>query len=326
MENETTAHAAMNAGDTTPAAEIVAIENAVKPAKKPVAGNGPEAKETVGEQLHELAEMRHDPEAIRHAFETGEYPYKTRMRRTAYEEHKAELQVELLKVQDWVKSTGQKVVIIFEGRDGAGKGGTIKAVTQYMNPRYAHVVALPKPTDRERGEWYFQRYARHLPSTGEMRLFDRSWYNRAVVEPVMGFCSRPEYEAFLAAAPEFEHMLVKDGIHFFKFWLNIGQETQLKRFHDRRHEPLKVWKLSPVDMEALTKWDDYTVHRDRMLDVTHTRHAPWTVVKANDKRRARLNVIRHVLSNLDYTGKSKKAIGEIDDRILMPADEYLKQL
>jgi polyphosphate kinase 2 len=219
---------------------------------------------------------------------------------------------------------GERIVLVFEGRDAAGKGGTIKTILEFLNPRYNIIAALPKPNDRERTQWYFQRYIDWLPAAGEMVLFDRSWYNRAGVEPVMGFCKPEETELFLDEAPEFEKRLTKDGIRLFKFWLSIGREMQLKRFHDRRHDPLKTWKLSPIDLEALNKWDDYSRARDRMLERTDSRHAPWAVIRANDKRRLRLNVIRTVLSGFDYEGKDKKAIGEIDDKIVLSAEDFLK--
>lgn len=246
----------------------------------------------------------------------GNYPYEERLKRSRYAAELQRLQIELVKVQAWLQETGGRVIAVFEGRDAAGKGGVIKRVREYMNPRHARIVALPKPTDRERGEWYFQRYVGHFPTAGEAVLFDRSWYNRAVVEPVMGFCTPEQTEKFLAEAPAFEKLVTADGIHLFKFWLNIGRETQLKRFHDRRHDPLKVWKLSPVDLAGLGKWDDYTAHRDRMFAATDTRHAPWIVVRANDKRRARLNLIRHILRSLDYAGRDREAIGSIDPAIL----------
>jgi polyphosphate kinase 2 len=210
---------------------------------------------------------------------------------------------------------------VFEGRDAAGKGGSINATRAYMNPRSARIVALPKPTETERGQWYYQRYVDHFPTSGEFVMFDRSWYNRAGVEPVMGFCTPDQHAHFLEETPHFERMPVKAGIHLFKFWLNIGREMQLKRFHDRRHSKLKYWKLSPMDIASLNKWDDYTDMRNLMLKETHSEHAPWTVVKANDKRRARINVIRTILKELPYTGKDKGAIGEIDEAIVgMGAD------
>jgi polyphosphate kinase len=256
--------------------------------------------------------------------ESGDFPYKEKMDKDEYEKTIEALQVELVKMQFWMQDKGKRVMAVFEGRDAAGKGGSIFATRAYLNPRYARVVALPKPSDIERGQWYFQRYVEHFPTTGEFVMFDRSWYNRAGVEPVMGFCTPDQYEHFLKQVPRFEEMLVDDGICFFKFWLNIGQEMQIKRFHDRRHDPLKVWKLSPMDIAALTKWDDYTEKRDRMLKETHTKDAPWTIIKANDKRRARINLIRHILLTLDYDGRDLKVIGNIDDKILGQGPNFLK--
>ena len=208
------------------------------------------------------------------------------------------------------------MVALFEGRDAAGKGGSIFAMRQYMNPRTCRAVALPKPTERERGEWYFQRYVAELPTAGEMVLFDRSWYNRSGVEPVMGFCTAGERRVFLKQAPGFEKMLVDEGVVFFKFWIDIGREMQLKRFHDRRHDPLKIWKLSPIDMAAMTKWDVYTRARDATLKATHRSQTPWTIVHGNDKHRLRLAIIRHVLNAFDYPGKDRDVVGRPDPRIL----------
>ncbi|MBB5044330.1 polyphosphate kinase 2 [Shinella fusca] len=250
------------------------------------------------------------------AFGSDDYPYDKKLANKEYEKTLKLLQIELVKVQFWQQKTGQRVIAVFEGRDAAGKGGAIHATSSYMNPRSARVVALTKPTETEQGQWYYQRYVATFPTAGEFVLFDRSWYNRAGVEPVMGFCTKEQYEKFLEETPRFEEMVVSEGIHFFKFWLNIGREMQLKRFHDRRHDPLKMWKLSPMDIASLRKWGDYTDKRDRMLKETHTDHAPWTVVRANDKRRARINVIRHILTSLDYDGKDRKAIGAVDDKIL----------
>jgi len=257
------------------------------------------------------------PDAIaNNAFSSGEYPYKKRLKRKAYEATLIGLQLELVKLQAWLQETGERVVIIFEGRDAAGKGGTINAFRQYLNARHAKTVALSKPSDGERGQWYFQRYAAHLPTAGEIVMFDRSWYNRAGVEPVMGFCSPEQHRHFLHEAPQFEEMLVNDGIHLFKIWLNIGQEMQIKRFHDRRQNPMKSWKLSPIDIKALRKWDHYTEARNLMMTATHTTHAPWTIVRSNDKRRARINAIRHVLFNVDYGNKDISHIGKIDPAIV----------
>jgi polyphosphate kinase 2 len=215
------------------------------------------------------------------------------------------LQKQLVLLQAHMARAGERIVLVFEGRDAAGKGGTIKRILENLNPRYNLIAALPKPNDRERTQWYFQRYIDWLPAVGEMVLFDRSWYNRAGVEPVMGFCTPGETELFLEEAPEFEKRLTKDGIKLFKFWLSIGREMQLKRFHDRRHDPLKTWKLSPVDLEALNKWDDYSRARDTMLKRTDSNHAPWTVIRANDKKRTRLNVIRTLLNGLIMTARTK---------------------
>ncbi len=264
------------------------------------------------------------PEAVAEgAMTSGNYPYRKKLKRSRYEERLLRLQAELVKVLAWVQDRDERLVVLFEGRDAAGKGGTISVVREYLNPRHARIVALPKPSDRELGQWYFQRYADHLPTAGEIVLFDRSWYNRGVVEPVMGFCTPEQNEAFLAEAPHFEHMLKRDGIRLFKFWLNIGQEMQLKRFHDRRHDPLKSWKISPVDLKSVALWDDFTEARNRMIAATHTPESPWTIVRSNDKRRARLNVIRHLLTNIPYAGKDAGAIGETDPEVLGQGPEFL---
>lgn len=266
------------------------------------------------------------PEALEgNVFQSGGYPYKKKMKRAEYEETLERLQLELVKFQTWQRESGERVVIVFEGRDAAGKGGTINAFRQYLNPRHAKTVALSKPSDTEMGQWYFQRYIAHLPTKGEMLMFDRSWYNRGGVEPVMGFCTDEQHQRFLSEAPHFEHMMVKDGIKFFKFWLNVGQEMQIKRFHDRRQNPLKVWKLSPIDIKALNKWDDYTQARNSMMLATHTAHAPWTIVRSNDKRRARINAIRHFLNAMDYDGKDEKVIGKTDDLILGSGPDFFNQ-
>ena len=250
------------------------------------------------------------------ALRSGGYPYDKGIKTKAYEEELVLLQIELVKLQRTVNDTGRRLVALFEGRDGAGKGGAILAIRENMSPRTALAVALPKPTDVERGEWYFQRYIEWLPTAGEIVLFDRSWYNRAGVEPVMGFCTDSERRTFLAQAPGFEKMLVDDGIVLLKFWLDIGREMQLKRFHERRHNPLKIWKLSPIDYAALNKWDVYTKARDGMIEATHKSATPWTIVLANDKRRARLAIIRHILSSIDYRGKDKSVIGKPDLAII----------
>ncbi|TKT74219.1 polyphosphate kinase 2 [Aquamicrobium sp. LC103] len=246
----------------------------------------------------------------------GGYPYDEKLPSKDYKETLEGLQVELVKLLAWMQARGERAMVLFEGRDAAGKGGTIAVLREYMNPRVARNVALPKPTETERGQWYFQRYVTHFPTAGEFVTFDRSWYNRAGVEPVMGFCTPEQHEKFLAETPSFEKLIVDEGIRFFKIWLNIGQETQLKRFHDRRHDPLKSWKFSPIDIAGVQKWEDYTKARDLMFERTHTEHAPWTVVRSNDKRRARLAVIRRILLSIDYAGRDTKAIGEEDPNII----------
>lgn len=265
------------------------------------------------------------PSAIKKAaLKSGNFPYDEKLDSDEYDTQLYALQKQLVLLQAHMAKAGERIVLVFEGRDAAGKGGTIKTILENLNPRYNLIAALPKPNDRERTQWYFQRYIDWLPAAGEMVLFDRSWYNRAGVEPVMGFCTPEQTKLFLEEAPEFEKRLTKDGIRLFKFWLSIGREMQLKRFHDRRHDPLKTWKLSPIDLEALSKWDDYSEARDRMLEATDSKHAPWTVIRANDKRRLRINVIRTLLDGFDYDGKDKKAIGKIDDKIVLSADEFLK--
>ena len=246
----------------------------------------------------------------------GGYPYKNLMLRRNYERDKYRLQVELLKLQAWVKATGQRVVILFEGRDAAGKGGTIKRMMEHLNPRGARVVALEKPTPTEQGQWYFQRYVQHLPTAGEIVLFDRSWYNRAGVERVMGFCTSEQYEEFMRQTPDFERHLVRSGVHLFKFWFSVSRKEQRRRFKERENHPLKQWKLSPIDKASLDKWDDYTRAKESMFFETDTADSPWTVIKSDCKKRARLNAMRYVLSKLPYTSKDTKAIGKIDSLIV----------
>ena len=234
------------------------------------------------------------------------------MLRKDYEEQKFQLQAELLKLQAWVKKSRQRVIILFEGRDAAGKGGTIKRFMEHMNPRGARVVALEKPGDVERGQWYFQRYIQHLPTAGEIVLFDRSWYNRAGVERVMGFCSQADYEEFLRQAPEFERHLVRSGIHLIKFWFSVSRDEQRRRFKERKNHPLKQWKLSPIDMASLDKWDEYTRAKEAMFFHTDTADSPWMVIKSDDKKRARLNAMRYVLHSLPYNGKEPERLGAMD--------------
>jgi len=254
----------------------------------------------------------HPDEELSADWRTGGYPYRNLMSRKAYEKQKYRLQVELLKLQAWVKDTGQRVVVLFEGRDAAGKGGTIKRFMEHLNPRGAHVVALEKPSDSERGQWYFQRYIQHLPTAGEIVLFDRSWYNRAGVERVMGFCSPDEYNEFMRQVPEFERNLVRSGIHVIKFWFSVSREEQRRRFKERESHPLKQWKLSPIDLASLDKWDDYTKAKEAMFFYTDTADSPWTVVKSDCKKRARLNALRYVLHKLPYANKDIDRIGPLD--------------
>jgi polyphosphate kinase 2 len=242
----------------------------------------------------------------------GGYPYKRLMLRRNYEKQKYRLQVELLKLQAWVKDTGQRVVILFEGRDAAGKGGAIKRFMEHLNPRGARVVALEKPSDLERGQWYFQRYAQHLPTRGEIVLFDRSWYNRAGVERVMGFCTDGEYDEFMRQAPEFERHLVRSGIYLIKFWFSVSRKEQRRRFREREAHPLKQWKLSPIDMASLDKWDEYTRAKEAMFFSTDTADAPWTVIKSDCKKRARVNAMRYVLHKIPYGSRQSEAIGTVD--------------
>ena len=230
-----------------------------------------------------------------------------------YEEELAQLQVELVKLQHWIQSEGIRLAILFEGRDAAGKGGTIRRFTEHLNPRSLRVVALPKPTVEEQGQWYFQRYSRQLPNPGEIVFFDRSWYNRAVVEPVNGFCTQPEYDTFIRQVPEFEHMLYEDGLNLVKFWFSISKDEQQRRFESRRKNPLKQWKLSPVDNRAQDLWDDYTRYKEEMFARTHTSFSPWVIVKANSKKRARLAAIRHILSLFPYTGKEDAEVALTPD-------------
>jgi polyphosphate kinase len=248
-----------------------------------------------------------------------DYPYDKRLRRKPYESVKRSLQIELLKLQRSVKEMGSRLVILFEGRDAAGKGGTIKRFTENLNPRGAHVVALDKPTERERTEWYLQRYITHLPTAGEIVMFDRSWYNRAGVERVMGFAEPDEVNEFLREAPEFERMLARDGITLVKFWFSVSRTEQLRRFVRRQVNPVKQWKLSPVDLASLDKWDEYTEAKEAMFFYTDLADAPWTVVKSNDKKRGRLEAMRYVLSRVPYSGKDENVVGRPDPLIVGPA-------
>jgi len=273
-------------------------------------------------ELDEMAELRRKQRGLRteagvdvDAWREG-YPYRTKITRRQYESEKLLLQIELLKLQVWIKDTDQKIAILFEGRDAAGKGGSIKRFTEHLNPRGARVVALPVPTDVEKSQWYFQRYVSHLPSKGEIVLFDRSWYNRAGVERVMGFCTDREYREFLKTCPDFEQMLVDSGIHLIKLWFSVSPKEQAARFASRALDPVKQWKLSPTDKASFGKWDAYTEAKETMFFYTDTRHAPWTVVKSNDKKRARIEAMRHVLWQFDYPEKDPDVVGKPDGKIV----------
>ena len=283
-------------------------------------GAAPDDRKALRRLLTQTAEKSQLPKdadtELSSGWREGAYPYKNLLSRKSYEKQKYRLQVELLKRQAWVKETGQRVVIVFEGRDAAGKGGTIKRFMEHLNPRGARVVALEKPSEVEQGQWYFQRYIQHLPTRGEIVLFDRSWYNRSGVERVMGFCTEAEYEEFLRQAPEFERQLVRSGVHLFKFWFSVSRAEQRRRFKERKMHPLKQWKLSPIDMASLDKWDDYTRAKEAMFLHCDTSDAPWTVIKSDCKKRARLNAMRYVLHRLNYAKKNLEAIGAVDPLVV----------
>ncbi len=258
-------------------------------------------------------------------FQQGTYPYPKKMDRDEYEAQKADLQIELLKMQAWIREKGERMLILFEGRDAAGKGGTIKRIMEHLNPRGARVVALEKPTNLEMGQWYFQRYIKHFPSAGEIVLFDRSWYNRAGVEKVMGFCTPTQYLEFMRQAPELERMLVRDGVRLFKLWFSVSRAEQFRRFQKRRKDPLKQWKLSPIDLASLDKWDDYTKAKEAMFFYTDTADAPWTVIKSDCKKRARLNAMRHILINIPYPNKNPDVVVPPDHLIVGQAADVFEE-
>ncbi len=272
-----------------------------------------------------ITRIRQDPKAIGKLFLEGKYPYTDAIPRGKYEENKAKLQIELLKVQNWVKMTGQKVVIIFEGRDAAGKGGTIKRFMEHLNPRAAKVVALEKPTEHERGQWYFQRYVVHLPTEGEILFLDRSWYNRAGVERVMGFCDSAEYLEFMRQCPEFERMLVNSGINLFKYYFSVTKKEQKRRFAARMEDPLKQWKLSPVDKASVGLWHEYTRAKEAMFFYTDTASCPWTIIKSDDKKRARLNCMQHFLSQLNYPDKDLDVVKGADPLIVGAPSQVIRK-
>ncbi len=296
---------------------------AAKPASDAPKARKPPQKRRVQQAGQMGAYPKASPDSIAHAFESGEYPYSDRMARRSYEAQKAHLQAELLKVQLWAQETGQKFVILFEGRDAAGKGGTIKRFMEHLNPRFARVVALNKPSEVERGQWFFQRYIEHLPTAGEMVFYDRSWYNRAGVERVMGFCTPNDYLEFMREVPELERMFVRSGIRLYKYWFSVTQDEQRSRFGSRETDPLKRWKLSPIDKASLDKWDDYTEAKEAMFFYTDTADCPWTIVKSNDKKRARLNCMLHFLNSLDYPGKNLKIAHAPDPLIVGQASHVI---
>ncbi|MEM1378209.1 MAG: polyphosphate kinase 2 [Pseudomonadota bacterium] len=253
----------------------------------------------------------------------GDYPYDKKLKRSEYEETLFALQEQLVLMQQDMLANDRRMIIVFEGRDAAGKGGSIRVLREFLNPRSARVVALPKPSDREQGQWYFQRYTDHFPTHGEIVIYDRSWYNRGGVEPVMGFCTPEQNKTFLGDVPDFERMIVDEGIIFIKFWLNIGRETQLKRFHDRRHSTVKFWKLSGIDVKGMALWDRYSEERDKTIKATHTKHAPWNIVRYNDKRRGRIEMLKHVLSHVDFAGRDMELIGKPNPKIIGQGPDFL---
>lgn len=296
-----------------------AQSNAAGRAASNSASNGPQSK-AVESKFPVVS-----GDEVRQAFESGKYPYEEKMGRSEYEHSKAKLQAELLKVQKWVGETGQKFVLLFEGRDAAGKGGTIKRFMEHLNPREARVVALNKPTDKEKGQWFFQRYIEQLPTSGEMVFYDRSWYNRAGVERVMGFCTPNDYLEFMRQTPELERMFTRSGIRLYKYWFSVTQDEQKRRFDSRKDDPLKRWKLSPVDLASLSKWDDYTEAKEAMFFYTDTADAPWTIIKSNDKKRARLNCMLHFLNSIDYPDKDMDIVTPTDPLIVGHASHVIHQ-
>jgi polyphosphate kinase 2 len=328
--------AAAQSAKTAAVTDIVAnlsksdVDNLAKSLEAIMAGASPEdaaiLRKTLLDQPALVISVGSSPDdELSDDWRQGGYPYKNLMSRKNYEKQKYALQVELLKLQAWVKETRQKVMIIFEGRDAAGKGGTIKRFMEHLNPRGARVVALEKPSEVEQGQWYFQRYVQHLPTAGEIVLFDRSWYNRAGVERVMGFCSNDEYTEFMRQAPEFERNLVRSGVHVIKFWFSVSRKEQRRRFKERKIHPLKQWKLSPIDLASLDKWDDYTKAKEAMFFYTDTADAPWTVIKSDCKKRARLNALRYILHKLPYTNKDLSHLGPLDPLLVGRANVVYEQ-
>jgi len=302
-----TVNAAAETGVEAPGRKVEAEPGDVQAAERAAHPHAPH---------QDVRRLRADAEAVRKAFESGEFPYKTRLSEKVYLRHMELLQVELLKAQNWVKETGQRIVLLFEGRDAAGKGGTIKRFMEHLNPRGARVVALEKPSERERSQWYFQRYIQHLPAAGEIVFFDRSWYNRAGVERVMNFCTPNEYLDFMRQCPDLERMFVNSGVRLYKYWFSVTREEQQRRFRSRMNDPLKQWKLSPIDRASMDKWDDYTEAKEAMFFFSDTADAPWIVIKSDDKKRARLNCMQHFLSSLDYPNKDHSVVHGPDPLIV----------
>ncbi|MGJ0453642.1 MAG: polyphosphate kinase 2 [Methylocystis sp.] len=302
-----TVNAAAETGVEAPAPKVEAEPGDVQAAERAAHPHAPH---------QDVRRLRADAEAVRKAFESGEFPYKTRLSEKVYLRHMELLQVELLKAQNWAKETGQRIVLLFEGRDAAGKGGTIKRFMEHLNPRGARVVALEKPSERERSQWYFQRYIQHLPAAGEIVFFDRSWYNRAGVERVMNFCTPNEYLDFMRQCPDLERMFVNSGVRLYKYWFSVTREEQQRRFRSRMNDPLKQWKLSPIDRASMDKWDDYTEAKEAMFFFSDTADAPWIVIKSDDKKRARLNCMQHFLSSLDYPNRDHSVVHGPDPLIV----------
>ena len=300
-------------------------EDSAEQKQKGVKVEGPD-KKLKGRNVYKGDLSKLDKNARRELFRQNIYPYSKKLNRKDYEAFKFELQIELLKMQNWVRETGERILILNEGRDAAGKGGTIKRIMEHLNPRGARVVALEKPTSQEKGQWYFQRYIQHLPSAGEIVLFDRSWYNRAGVERVMGFCDPAAYLEFMRQCPEIERMLVRSGIMLFKYWSSVTQEEQRKRFEARKTDPLKQYKISPVDKQAQALWDQYTVKKFQMLSESNRTIAPWTIIRSDNKKRARINTMKYLLTKMDYAGKIPKKELEWDPEIIVSGIDELKHM
>ncbi len=300
-----------------------AAKRPAAPAAKPAAKPGPAPAKAFNFKEFNFQVSKLPKSVTDAALGSGGFPYDRKLKNKPYQRELRLLQIELVKLANWAKAKGERIVIVFEGRDAAGKGGAIQRLTEHLNPRQARIVALTKPTPTEAGQWYFQRYAAHMPSRGEIAIFDRSWYNRGAVEPVFGFCAPAETDHFLDEAPRFEAMLARDGVRLFKFFMTIGREMQAQRLFDRWNDPLDRWKISDIDAAAIIKWDAYSAAFERMLQTTDSAAAPWTVIRANDKKRARLETIRHILDSLPYDGKDASGVGVPDRKIAISAAAFL---